>query len=882
MADRYWVNSGNWDDIANWSTTSGGGGGASVPTTGDTAIFDANSPLGDDVIITSSVDCAIDIDVQKSTYGAVWYSPEINDIAIVVDSGGSLTLQADLKVLYLGVSGTGTLISNGYEIEVVSLIITDAATIDFSISFVSILRGLTVSGSSIGSITINGGSFTTDDDTNIFIKNATITGSELIAYALTSDGNIDGGSNVNLTFSLSGTLRYWVGQEGGSWNDIANWAISSGGTGGTSVPLISGDVAVFDSLSFSGYYKTIAIQNCSVACEIVNSTALPFILHVQIGTSLGDSTLSLQNDINIYQIIINDSFVSNDFWVRSQYFMCYAADGVIPSIALGSSSFTISAFLNQYTPTFYLSSDVTTGAEEAIVTLCCLYGAYNRYEAHTMIGNLYVQLIGALDLYVENASFAELCIYGYGNVCIVDDDTTINMVGESEDVEWLVIEGLNSDEANRISFGPYNAESTVTFSMAHGSSYVTNCTFKNCIATGGATFTALITDGNIDDGGNIGWIFYPTSGLIPMLHMYGEIDAFFGIKVPQLRLNGSLTWPNIQGVVSVPLVWLDVSMKGGRRTISGASILPIVDVAGIIHTCNNLSANASMSCHAISASATGGGYAALKLAKIAVVSVSSTDAIARLQKATPRITISAMAFTADDGVLQSQLPAVRILANGYLSPIASVNRSILPVRLSASAINGLLGNLSKTIPAVIVLATAHQSSAAQATLSIPSVNLRSSALNGTLLTLSMNTKNLALTQYDNFEYNSLAVFNEKVIGSKADGIYELTGTKDNSTNIAWNFKTGKIDTEDGIGHNVRHAWISYDPSGDLTLVVDDGVHEYEYAVTAYSQIDNTVRVKIGKGLRGKYIQLELKNIANEKIFLDRLRLFTQPLGAKQR
>ena len=47
-ANRYWVapGAGNWNDIANWSTTSGGAGGASFPTVGDFAYFDVNS-IGD-------------------------------------------------------------------------------------------------------------------------------------------------------------------------------------------------------------------------------------------------------------------------------------------------------------------------------------------------------------------------------------------------------------------------------------------------------------------------------------------------------------------------------------------------------------------------------------------------------------------------------------------------------------------------------------------------------------------------------------------------------------------------------------------------------------------------------------------------------------------
>ena len=49
MADRYWVlGTGTWDstNTANWSTSSGGAGGASVPTAADNVFFNANSNVG--------------------------------------------------------------------------------------------------------------------------------------------------------------------------------------------------------------------------------------------------------------------------------------------------------------------------------------------------------------------------------------------------------------------------------------------------------------------------------------------------------------------------------------------------------------------------------------------------------------------------------------------------------------------------------------------------------------------------------------------------------------------------------------------------------------------------------------------------------------------
>ena len=62
MATRYWIapSMGNWTDIANWSATAGGTGGASVPGPGDTAAFDRgtatcfiNQPVTVKEILTS-------------------------------------------------------------------------------------------------------------------------------------------------------------------------------------------------------------------------------------------------------------------------------------------------------------------------------------------------------------------------------------------------------------------------------------------------------------------------------------------------------------------------------------------------------------------------------------------------------------------------------------------------------------------------------------------------------------------------------------------------------------------------------------------------------------------------------------------------------------
>jgi hypothetical protein len=57
MANRYWVGgTGTWDttNTANWSTSSGGAGGASAPTSADAVFFDASSDSGTAYTVTAS------------------------------------------------------------------------------------------------------------------------------------------------------------------------------------------------------------------------------------------------------------------------------------------------------------------------------------------------------------------------------------------------------------------------------------------------------------------------------------------------------------------------------------------------------------------------------------------------------------------------------------------------------------------------------------------------------------------------------------------------------------------------------------------------------------------------------------------------------------
>jgi hypothetical protein len=122
MANRYWVGgTGTWDTTTttNWSATSGGAGGASVPTSTDAVFFDANSGSGTvsntDYVeclsltctgFTGTIDC---IGSNISVYGNVTLSSGGTYTALVLLILDVCTFTSVGKhIAYLSVGGYGT------------------------------------------------------------------------------------------------------------------------------------------------------------------------------------------------------------------------------------------------------------------------------------------------------------------------------------------------------------------------------------------------------------------------------------------------------------------------------------------------------------------------------------------------------------------------------------------------------------------------------------------------------------------------------------------------------------------------------------------------------------------------------------------------------
>ena len=177
-ANRYWVGSsgGNFSDSANWSDSTGGGGGASAPVAGDIAIFDGGGVSSSTIDITSTI--------QRLTISAGYTG------TITVASGVTFTMTSaftqadgtfnagDTSIIWSGGTGNSDSISGG----------------------VFNLQSATLESSS--SITVSGGAF------NGGSGNMNLTGSAGDLYITGGEFNFPNGNVTvadDLTISASAT-----------------------------------------------------------------------------------------------------------------------------------------------------------------------------------------------------------------------------------------------------------------------------------------------------------------------------------------------------------------------------------------------------------------------------------------------------------------------------------------------------------------------------------------------------------------------------------------------------------------------------------------------------------------------------------------------------
>lgn len=125
--------------------------------------------------------------------------------------------------------------------------------------------------------------------------------------------------------------------------------------------------------------------------------------------------------------------------------------------------------------------------------------------------------------------------------------------------------------------------------------------------------------------------------------------------------------------------------------------------------------------------------------------------------------------------------------------------------------------------------------------------------------------------YENFKFNSFAKLGRNYYGMASDGIHLLSGENDNGVDINSLIKTGSDDYDDSTIKTIPTIYASARSDREMILnaKVDDNP-AYDYTFIGKPGEIAPIRVKLGRGLKGKMWQIEIRNKDGAFIEIDQL------------
>lgn len=133
-----------------------------------------------------------------------------------------------------------------------------------------------------------------------------------------------------------------------------------------------------------------------------------------------------------------------------------------------------------------------------------------------------------------------------------------------------------------------------------------------------------------------------------------------------------------------------------------------------------------------------------------------------------------------------------------------------------------------------------------------------------LLTMVTNTETGAVTTYANYAFNSFAEHASGLLAAGPGGLYVIdSGESDDGNPIGATLATGKLDFEGAQMKRMSmfHAAIRADGDLSLGISADDG-SPVLYTMSPTSPVDlKPFRQPVGRGLRGRYWQITIANVA---------------------
>ena len=353
-------------------------------------------------------------------------------------------------------------------------------------------------------------------------------------------------------------------------------------------------------------------------------------------------------------------------------------------------------------------------------------------------------------------------------------------------------------------------------------------------------------------------------------------------KSIDLALSAAGTSLYKRGIASLPSFTGDATAKQGTYS---STTFPAFTGDAVLET-QGL-ANASATMPAFQGSASTGHSSSTTLPAFTTTASAQGGNLLTATTSLPALTGNANLIPDDSGYSDTTLPALTGLSTVVSSSIIEATQILPSVVSDAVLLAGLDSDSATVLPAFTGTAELQSNQLLVSVTALPAFLTVAVMDNGVTLTTNtfvFNTENLAATEYSNYDFIAMAMFNGVPVGISTGGVFELTGANDAGTNIDVDVLSGFDDLGTEDLKRMPNVYVGYKSDGNVQFQVSiDG----EPAVRTYtvSHVSSTSgikrgRARPGKGLKSRYWQVGVKNVAGSDIELDDLGLYVQQFNRK--
>lgn len=261
------------------------------------------------------------------------------------------------------------------------------------------------------------------------------------------------------------------------------------------------------------------------------------------------------------------------------------------------------------------------------------------------------------------------------------------------------------------------------------------------------------------------------------------------------------------------------------------------------------------------------GTAEFNLPAITLVATGSMGGAGLAAFFLPAISIAAEGITGGVGTAAFDLPKLTISTDAQQAGLGNASFNLPSIVIAATGLTGGVGTAAFKLPVIALSVAAQMSGVGEAAFNIPRLTIDAQ---GTMVLVAayrtwvVNLRKGAITEYNNFNFNSFAYFNGQVLACGPSGVFTLgTQSTDAGTAISAKYRTAVSTLGDTAWvKRVPRIYIQGSQGGDTifrTITAEGGTRSYQLA---WNKLTGTQqrRVPIGKGPKSEYWQFEQENV----------------------